>query len=333
MSDRFDTSGGATRSLWKRLAHAESAGPAAAAMLGLGNNTVDHIRTLALVGGHSTAELIEAMPSLRRKLKTTVVTHSERCYGDVRGPIQWAPTTAAQASTFGSTDVYVCASAKRSYDVDENRVLVAALRTIDAAGRDLEADLEGALDADLMERVVDVTDAARSHLEHDALKDVYLKGPVTRRALRRTQSGRRRRTYRPALEVLDHAREPVGAADVVALADETTREDHALFDAVLTELRRRGMGHNRVEVEGSLLTCGPVVFTHRRLHRGAARPAGVIMGSLVLAIPPLSVRQDRVAASAYLAGQAKGRPCLAVCCPADVKAAVDAAVVNARSSR
>ena len=53
----------------------------------------------------------------------------QRCIGELRGPVLWSETMSARASSFGDRDLFICATPSRAYDIDENRILVAALDT------------------------------------------------------------------------------------------------------------------------------------------------------------------------------------------------------------
>ncbi len=71
--------------------------------------------------------LLEAMPKTVRSLATSLQTQTERCLGSLRGPVLWSETMSARASSFGDEGLFVCKTPSRAYDIDENRVLVAAL--------------------------------------------------------------------------------------------------------------------------------------------------------------------------------------------------------------
>ena len=139
---RFDPFSGsieATAELWQRLARPFEIGPTVDALIGLSPEVVVQLAGVLVATCDEAETLLDAMPVALRNLKTAIGANHERCYGELRGPVQWSETVAAQGSSLGNRDVFVCESPERAYDIDENQVLVGALRAVADAGRRIES--------------------------------------------------------------------------------------------------------------------------------------------------------------------------------------------------
>lgn len=177
--------------------------------------------------------LLDGMSSLMRRLATTTVDEEERSADRIRGPIQWGPTLTAQTAT-GIRHIYVTAPARRAYDTPENQVLVAALKAIVEVGRRSGwGRLSGKnLGIEVRRRL----NEAQQWLSSRALLDIIPRAP-TPRTLNRVATGRARRRYQPAVEVVRRHQTMIRRLDPSAIRSAV--ENHALVtanDDVLFEL-------------------------------------------------------------------------------------------------
>jgi hypothetical protein len=194
------------------------------------------IRTLAqahFILGEEVKQLLAAMPALMRRLATTTVDQEERSAERIRGPIRWGPTIAAQAAT-GVRQTYVTAPARRAYETPENRVLIASLSAIVEVAR--RTGWHRLSDRGLVGEVRKRHEAARGWLAHRAFSGLLPTMP-TERTIRRVSTGRARRRYQPAVDVIRTYQRLVRRLDRQAIR--AAVEDHALVtgdDDTLFEL-------------------------------------------------------------------------------------------------
>ena len=112
-----------------------------------------------------------------RSLATSLQAHNQRCVGELRGPVLWSETMSARASSFGDRDLFICATPARAYDIDENRVLVAALGLLRKAAKDATDHAHGFLDDPVLRHArTSATDATR-WLDHPSLASVIRRPP------------------------------------------------------------------------------------------------------------------------------------------------------------
>jgi hypothetical protein len=225
------------RDIWRYLKHTASREPElqleAAAILQM---PAAEVRTLAqaqFILGEDVRALLDGMGGLMRRLATTTVDEEECSAEHVRGPIQWGPTLMEQSKT-GLRHRYVTAPAKRAFDTPENRILVAALVAIVDVGERTGWHRLG--ERHLAGEVRARVDEARHWRSRRALSSILVTNP-TPRALSRLASGRTRRRYRPAVEVVRTHQRLVRRLDRDAIR--TAVERHALVtssDDVLLEL-------------------------------------------------------------------------------------------------
>ena len=123
--------------------------------------------------------LLDAMPTVVRSLATSLQTQTERCLGNLRGPVLWSETMSARASSFGDEGLFVCKTPSRAYDIDENRVLVASLVMIADAARGAEHNNERALDDPVLRG------GAAQRQRGQPLRPAPVAGPGTPRASQR----------------------------------------------------------------------------------------------------------------------------------------------------
>lgn len=194
------------------------------------------VRTLARVQflmSDAVQALLEEMPRLARRLRTTAIPEEERSPERVRGSIRWGPTFAERAAT-GLPHIYVTAPAKRAFQTPENEVLVGALEAISDQGRRTgwHHSASPEVGAETRARV----SAAERWLGLRSLATVERR-PLDTRTVARVRSGRAARRYASAVSVVELHRRYLKRLE----REEIRRavEEHALVstrDAVLVEL-------------------------------------------------------------------------------------------------
>jgi hypothetical protein len=294
-----------------------------AALVGEPPAAVAHGVGLALATSREAQVLVEQMHASVRSLATSLQSHSQRCIGELRGPVLWSETFSARASSFGDRDLFICATPARAYDIDENRVLAHALRLVRDAGRAAADRNHGPVDDPVQRLARDVGHEAGRWLDHPAMSSVTLSRPSPR-AVRRTRSGKHRATYRPALDVIDRAGEPVGVDDAYRWCRPVVRQRIAVLDALIERLERQGRRRvPELRAERGALLAGPLVFRAGR--SDAVGDSGIVIGSLLVDVPE-TPDTPREAAEAELAARAGGRPSMVVLEEDDVDRAVARAV-------
>lgn len=328
--DPFDASLDATADLWSRLARPFDTAATVDALLGLSTDVVEQLVGVLVATCDEAEALLHDMPRTLRMLKTSVGTHHERCVGELRGPVQWSETFAAQASSLGNRDVYICASARRAYDIDENQVLVGALKSIAAAGARVETIGDDSYEDEGLRRAKVNAKAARRYLDHRSLEAIEVKGRPSARAVRRTRAGKNSAAYRPALAMLDRVSEPLSLAELAPYCDQRTRVQHGVLLAIIEELEARGMRVPALRAEGGSLFAGPVEYIHPRRRGDTRRLHGIVLGHVLVDVPPRLKQADRAELERELGVRSHGRRVVAVTSVDDIVPAVDAAVRAAR---
>lgn len=210
------------------------------ALLGLSPRQARHVAGLSLATSPEAERLLAAMPRIVRSMAIATTDRAERCYGELRGPVLWAETVSARTASAGDPGLYVCATTRKAYDTDENRVLKAALAAIARAAAHVDPTSPLAATEERAPRRARSNGQAAAHLlEHRTLADV----PVTRvrpRALQRTRAGSRRGTYEPAVALLRRAAQPLTPALLAEVADEAAAGQVSTLAAVLDAWPRPG---------------------------------------------------------------------------------------------
>ncbi|MEZ5168873.1 MAG: hypothetical protein R2695_21200 [Acidimicrobiales bacterium] len=209
--DPFLASLDATQELWNRLARPFDTATTVDALLGLSPDVVEQLVGVLVATCDEAEALLDSLPRTLRKLKTSIGSNNERCIGELRGPVQWSETLAAQGSSLGNRDVFVCASTRRAYDIEENQVLVGALRAVVDAGAGVDRVPVESFEDDGLRRARHNAKVARRFLDHRTLEAVSDKGRPSARALKRTRSGKSAAVYRPALAMLQRVDEPLSS--------------------------------------------------------------------------------------------------------------------------
>lgn len=274
----------ATHTVWARLRRPFDVVEAVDAVLGLSPNVARQLAGAMLATSPEAEGLLAGMPHTLRSLSISTAERLEECRGGLRGPVAWSETMSRRASTAGAQDVYMCSSPHRAYDVAENRVLVAALAAVSDAGRSVESMSAQTYDDATMRLARSNGIRALRYLEHRTLSGVTRERPNPR-ALRRAQGSNRKKTYAPAISMLDRVGEPLTADDILPFCDRRTRVQHELLAAVLGGLRERGVVLSDLRpIEGSL-EAGPLRYSHPRRRGDRIHPHGLQLGDLLLDVP------------------------------------------------
>jgi hypothetical protein len=328
--DPFDASLGATAELWNRLARPFDTAGTVDALLGLSTDVVEQLVGVLIATCDEAEALLHDMPRTLRTLKSSVGSNNERCVGELRGPVQWSETLAAQASSLGNRDVYVCASARRAYDIEQNQVLVGALQAVARAGAGVDMVDEDSYEDEGLRRARHNAKVARRYLDHRSLEAVRIEGRPSPRAIKRTRSGKSSSAYRPALAMLERVNEPLSLEELSPYCDQRTRVQHGVLVGVIEELEARGMRVPALRAEGGSLFAGPVEFVHPRRRGDRSRPHGILIGNVLVDVPERVKSRDRRATEMELEARAHGRRVVPIVEPDDVVRAVDIAVLAAR---
>ena len=316
--------------LWERLARPFEVVGTLSALTGLSRPAIGELVGTAVATSPEAERLLAAFPRTVRSLATSMSTQAERCIGELRGPVLWSETLSARASSFGDPDLYICATPSRAYDIDENRVLVAALLAVRDAARSAVEHLGAASryqDPEVRTAIRNGNDAGRA-AEHPSLSDVT-RGRPTPRALKRTRTGKKRASYEPAVAVLDRVGDPVAPVDLLSLCDRRTRAQHRALLHVLEDLEALGGELPELRAEAGSLFAGPVQFHHpgRAAERGGL--SGIVVGQLLVDVPDRLAGLDAAAADEALAARSGARDHVVVRSADDVRRAVGRAVALA----
>ena len=316
--------------LWDRLARPYDAVGTVSALTGLSRPAAGELVGTEVATSVEAGALLSAFPTTVRSLATSMSTQAERCIGELRGPVLWSETLSARASSFGDPDLYICSTPARAYDIDENRVLVAALLAVrDAAKSAVEH--QGAVtryqDPSVRTAIRNGNDAGR-FAEHPSLSDVKRQRPSPR-ALKRTRTGKKRGSYETAVRMLDRVAEPLGPTQLLGLCDRRTRAQHRVLVHVLRTLEDLGGPLPEIRAESGRLLSGPVQYHHPNRARELRRSAGIVVGDLLIDVPERLGATDLDDARATLARRASGRSSVVVRSAEDVAAAVHRAVTLA----
>ncbi len=252
--------GSPTAAVLERLARPYDPVRIVGALLGLPPRIARQLVGGVLATSDQAEDLLDAMPRIVRSLAIATTDRAERCYGELRGPVLWSETMSARSASAGDSGLFVCATTTKAYDTDENRVLKAALAAIQRAGADADLGHDGHHD-EVARRARQNGHRAAHLLEHRTLSAV----PVTRvsgRALTRTRAGSRRGTYRPAIEMLRRAAEPLTAVHLEAYADQPTGAQIDLLARAIASVETRTGARLTLRSSRGGLVGGPVTYDH-----------------------------------------------------------------------
>jgi hypothetical protein len=318
----------ATAQIWARLRRPFDVVEIVDAMLGLSPNTARQLAGTMVATGPEAEDLLDRMPHTLRSLANSVTDAAEECRGEIRGPVLWAETMAARASAAGAQDVFVCATPQRAYDIEENRVLVAALLAVRDAGRRVDSIDANSYDDETLRRARVNGNRAHRYLEHRTLSQVTQSRPDARAIKRVRSGGNRRATYHPALRVIDRLNEPLAAEDVRPFCDRRTRAQHALIMSLVEGLERKGAVLPPFRAFDGVLFTGPLRYQHPRRLGDTTRLHGVLLDDVLVDVPERIRDRNRARAEAALHERAGGRETVVVLGPEDVDRAIDLALAS-----
>ncbi len=172
-------------------------------------------------------------------------------------------------------------------------------------------------------------DRAKSYLQHPLLRSVE-RGRPSGRHLKRTRSGKNRKTYQGALDMLVRMAEPLDADTLTAFSDQRTRAQHAVLMALVDQLEEGGSRLPDFRAEAGALYAGPLQYHHPRKRAGSTRLSGIVLGTLLIDVPDRIREVNRERAEQELAARAQGRPSFVVMSSHDIPRAFAAAVRLAR---
>lgn len=248
--------------IWGRIRRPVDPMGALQALVGVPRRTGRQVIGAATAGSGEAERLLAAMPALLRSLSISTTSVPERCNGEIRGPVLWSETLSARAASAGDPGVFVCQTVSRAYDTPENRLLVEALSSIARGGAAVELlHSEDEDEPQLLMTARHNGDLAVRYLDHRTLIDVR-RERSRRRATTRLRSGRRARHYRPVLDMLRRAAEPLEPETIRLFCDEVSTARHDLLVAAIDHLESRGVRVPDFLVVDRSLVAGPVRFHH-----------------------------------------------------------------------
>jgi hypothetical protein len=290
-----------------------------AALLGVPSRVTRQLVGVVLATSEEAEDLLDAMPMIVRSMAIATTDRPERCHGELRGPVLWGETMSARSASAGDPGLFVCATTTKAYDTDENRVLKAALAAVQRAARNAEHAMDGHAD-DVVKRARHNGQHAARLLEHQTLTQVPIVRP-SGRALRRTRAGSRRNTYRPALEVLRRASEPMGADHLAAFADARTRAQHDLLAATIDRVEAVTGAPVALRSDRGALVGGPITYHHPGRTEDDEHVDGITVEGVLIDVPG-DLGADPGPAQAELAARAGDRRSVLAMGPEDVARAV-----------
>lgn len=315
--------------IWQRLARPFNTPETVDALLGLPPNVVRQYAGTLLANSPEAQVLLEGMPRTIRSLATSMDANAVRCRGELRGPVLWSETMSARASSNGDEDLFVCAAPARAYDITENRVLVAALNSVLDASLDAQLVSEDTYDDASLRSARRMGERAKTYLNHPSLRSVTRERP-SGRAIKRTRSGKSRKSYQPALDMLEVNESPLEPEALEALCDQRTRAQHAVLVALLDRLESGGARLPDFRAEQGAIYAGPLQYRHPHQLAGTTKLSGILLGTLLIDVPYRIREVNRQRAEDELRARAQGRRTFVVMGAADVERAFATAVDLAR---
>ena len=149
-----------------------------------------------------------------------------------------------------------------------------------------EHNNERALDDPLLRAARRNGNEANRFIEHPSLARVTRERPNAR-AIKRTRSGKHRKSYQPALDMLERMSPTRStSSDVRALCDERTPAQHRVLVGLIERLERHGGTRlPPFRVERGALFSGPVQYYHGRRLGDRTRLSGIVVGQLLVDVP------------------------------------------------
>ncbi len=324
----------ATERLWSLIQRPYEPSEMIEAVLGIDRTDVKQLIGATLATSPAAEHLLDTTPRLLRKLVNTTTTRPERVVGSIRGPVLWSETLSARASSNQNPDVFVCATPGRDFDVEENRILVAALRIVRNAGRAVDGVAASLYDDSELRRARRNAHLAGRLLSDGNLRDVGKgKGAkrtskIDSRSVARTRNSSRAARYRPAVDMLEMVEDPVDDSQVVKFCDRRTLAQHAVLMAVHDAMASRGIEMPPFRAWRGFLFSGHLRYHHPRARRDRSRLHGIELHNTLIDVPESLLGDSQERALDELVGRAEGRPHALVMSLDDVPEAVELALAG-----
>jgi hypothetical protein len=269
--------------IWDRFVLPFDAAEAIDALVGPTHGASRQVVGAVVATSEEAHSLLTRMPQAIRSLAISTTVRAERCVGQVRGPILWSETAAAQASAAGDMGILVCSLPEKEYDTPQNQVLVAALSSVHRAAHAVDGGVPAVLAEEIVHQARLNGSRAKHYLDHRALSGISARSPSGRDLLR-TRSGNRRRTYEGAVAMLARAGRPLDGRGahhlLVPLVDAVSATEHQVLAALLSRAEARGHGPVSLRLEHGAVEGGPVAYRNHRHASADGAPAGIFVGEV-----------------------------------------------------
>lgn len=269
--------------IWDRFTAPFDAAEAIDALVGPTQGASRQVVGAVIATSDEAHSLLTQMPQAVRSLAISTTVRAERCVGQVRGPILWSETAAAQSAAAGDMGILVCSLPQKEYDTPQNQVLVAALSSVHRAAHAVDGGVPEVLAEAIVHEARVNGGRAKHYLDHRALSGISAKSPSGRDLLR-TRSGNRRRTYEGAVAMLARAGRPLDGerADglLAPLVDVASATEHRVLAALLSRAEARGHGPIGLRLEHGAVEGGRIVYRNHRHASADGAPAGIFVGEV-----------------------------------------------------
>ena len=238
----------------------------------------------------------------------------------------------ARASSFGDPDLYVCMTPSRAYDIDENRVLVAALVAVRDAAALRHREHADAPPGGRHAAHGEAQRQRRRPLRRAPVAAGRVAGAAQGPGAQAHPLGQEEAHLRAgARRCCGREANPLSADDVRAWCDKRTLLQHRVLMGVIHRLELRGARLPPFRTERGALYSGPVQYYHGRLLGDREALAGIVIGSLLIDVPDRAGDPSRSRAEIALKARAHGRPSMVIMDESDLDVAVSKAIELVRS--
>ncbi|MCB1010967.1 MAG: hypothetical protein R2714_00240 [Microthrixaceae bacterium] len=229
--------GGATEALWAHRDRRTPAVAAAHALTGLPTPMLEQASRISFAASAEFEAVLAGMDERIRALPSLLVSSSQRCVHEVRGPVLWSETITARANSFGDEDVFVCSAVTRSYDCAENRLLAWLLQRAGLAFKAARSAMGVHLDPGERRRIEETAASARRWRETPRLRGVKPQRPSRLELARLRAPHRGSSGSSELLDAYHRSHQPFSGSDMAELTDLATLDAHAEFlEEALTAL-------------------------------------------------------------------------------------------------
>jgi hypothetical protein len=270
------------------------------------------------------ANLLDTTPELLRVLASTTTMRSERCVGNVHGPVLWSETLNARAHTMGGDDIFVCGVQSRDFDIAENRVLLGALDLVARSAAVLDGDAAAILSPATRALIRQRAEEAR-RLRGDRHLEGVRRGRVAQNSMQKVERSRRARHYAPAADVLRRRTSPFDAAAFVEVVDPATASQLRALELILEAIASRTPRRSPLRCVGVEAMAGPVRYRNWRRATSSGRH-GILVGDVLVDGPDRNDPEARSRMLDSLATRAGGQRYCLVATPEEASFAVELAL-------